>query len=824
MQRIRLNEVGQTFLEVMIGVVILTLVGVAAVTALITHQRSSHFLDNARDSSTLAQMVFDQYASYASAHFDSLHTYDTYDANGVVMEKTPAEFFSRPDNMGFDRKLITTRTTYSTNRSTCSVHVTISSVDGSTRRTAEFERIFSDQLGVSAGATVRIRVIPACGTHQSASAIENNCPGRAGFTVSAPSMGAGAVSDVTDQNGYVTLRRVLVGESVPIEVVAPTPSEYHIPSSSPTMTPYVQGFWTNSLTGPGLSRVSNQIISAVETNEFVDTGFIPAGNIQGTLTHVTGAPLEAMEVRLSTPAKVFSAGSFKTCGVDLAVCRTNSWIDWSDPLNPVGRYEFSNVLISTWQSVALRVSGSSGTLRSHVAPDGSTIKQGHMNYLPVYVTPSSWTHQQFNAAPTAPVNLTIKKLGWFHIHFMDKDGLSVPRAKMNTFYAPGLDPFGNGGYLYNKIANDDGDIFFYNAIMEGWDNRTYITAESADGTLRGTKNWLTCTSNCADPGGTRIDVTLVGDYTFTGTIRDTNPSSPFPGSSSDRVNGMLVRASMSNTGFYATGTVDSAGAFTMTGLIPTSGYMNPQPTPNLYYVWSSISKAFVPANRVRLEGVVTDFDTGDRAPYARMHIQGANGIARWDADANGQFGVDLDVNWSNALYIQMICNPETATCVERNGNPVTINSALNSIYVVSSSSRGYQANAKTISGLADGSTTTGIAMTAKLQNILVRGTITELGLGSPVVGLKVKCVSNSYTKVLTTQAGGVYEGECPVSGRSSTNAGHISMEIDPGQVIGGVQFQGTIFSIPLPLIGSPVDITQYLTGNATVERISGGGI
>lgn len=791
-----LSEKGYTILEMVIGTVILTVVAISASQIVASMQRNSNSVANSHDVSTLARMVFDQYGSYAADHFDSMNTYD-------VTGKTPSEFFNRSDNMGFNHNFITTETTYSTNRSTCTVKVTIASDHRGSHREQVFTRTFSDQLGTTAGATVRVKIIPACRNYTTVADIQSYCPGVGGFSVSAPSMGAGTVTAITGPDGEAVLHKVLIGSDVPIEVAGPEPSAYTVTASSA----YKRGYWVQGEFGPTRVYKGNYSISAIETVNLVLTEFRPTGRIFGTMEDQDHNSVNGIEVRLEAPAYVAIDGAYKACDVDL-VCMVKSASSGGS-----SRFEFANVLVSSLTTLPLHVRGDAGS-NPYVPLLDPSFRWGYSELPRFMVAPNTWTQANLAQEPIVESNFTIRRLGYFRIHAQRLDGTPVAAAKVRGLLPP-LNPFRGVWYLPDPPLQTDanGDLYIYNAVS-GAQAGLNISVDAPDPLFGGLI--YSCPSSSCDAMENLVVVPMRGAYTLTGSINDTNPSYTFPGGSADRVNGIEITGYQS-FGVPATGSIDASGNATVMGINLSSIYSSGGSN---YWMWTNFKKSFTPMFRITLQGTVRDQLTNDPVANVGMVSRWPGGEQTWTTDSDGQFNVVVQRPWDVSKTIYFTCNDATQTCVP--SVPMQINTSLLEYLAVwgVANSNGYELNERDFGNISDGQTMSGLEFTARLRAVRVSGRVTELGTGTPLSGIGVNCGGTA----LITNASGVYDGYCSFSNRSNSDPGYVIVTINAGQVSHSTQYRGTSRTVALPALGTPLDPGVSLNGDLILERVSYEGI
>src|ERR1700691_1593437 len=86
---------GITAMEAVVAILILSFAGILAARTLLSTSHSVVQLRHMTKGSSLADMVFEQYASYAAYNYYTLSMFN-------VTNQSPKDFFKASDNLGYD--------------------------------------------------------------------------------------------------------------------------------------------------------------------------------------------------------------------------------------------------------------------------------------------------------------------------------------------------------------------------------------------------------------------------------------------------------------------------------------------------------------------------------------------------------------------------------------------------------------------------------------------------------------------------------------------------------------------------------------------------
>lgn len=617
----RPHRSGFTVVETVFAVALLSLTAVMGSRALLISTRSLQHMVNMKRASALNGMIFQQYVSYVNQNYQVLNAYDK-PAPGVP----PKDFFNTPDNMGYDNFLVTTSAAYSTNRSTCVVTVQLTWHEGGDLRTTTQTKVFSQTNATPLGGAIQVFVKSAC---NGAGILSESCPGYAGFIISAPSSLPGqTVTGPTNAQGIALLMGVRVGSSVPIQITAPTASDYSV---SPTMAGYVQGYFTTDASGANIVTLASSTVSSeASLSKVYITTFQPAGRLFGTAYDQSDPSFPALpgtQVILNSGSAALN-GSYQACGTGY-VCSVTA--------DGTGQYSFNNIIHAN--TVILNMVGLAGS-----APGDPTLVQGYTQPLA-----TTFPGTQFlTFGDTVRQDVGLVKRGSLTAHVIDAtNGSPMPAANVAMI-------FSTLPSAVSCMTNASGNCSIYNVLADDTPTAQVIAGKAPQGGDLGTLgqgNWA-CTAPPCIGRDNPYTVSAFAGYTLNTQFTDLNPSPIIVG----------ANAYQMTEAFWLGSPISASGNALINGFYPA---LSTDDASVPFQSWLAIENDAV---HVMIPVSVNTIDqlTGFGAPMASFQLftnsgSGASYVA-YQTDATGHYTgtvpipLDVETNYTTA------CDGATHQC------------------------------------------------------------------------------------------------------------------------------------------------------------------
>lgn len=414
MARFSTRNKGFVTLEVILGIVLLTIVAIAAgITVVKTNQAIAHNR-TAKKAAMMGQMVLEQYKAYSASNFNVLDTYNQADQ--------PIEAFLDPSSSnGFQnpgRFRITTTASYNDNRSSCTVVSSITWQDGGGAHAMVFREVYVEKSPLNLGQKATVYVKLPCGSFTDDQDIINNCPGIPNVKIYAPSEANEMINayGITDGNGEASLSHIKISSNtqtfVPFKAVAPAGSNFWIRRNLST---FATGYYK---VNTYVMEDSSSTYTGGTTVKLLFKNFRMLGSVSGNIS----PPTYGAWIRLSSDARVVDNGSLSAC----LSLTTDSVMENNETLcrvqaldNGGGTYEFNNVWPENNGFSIAAHPGLIGTLwKSHTTDyyssdyvrrwSGSDWKSADSwNYLTL--PPKINMSSSLNVIPASSVQFTLKK-------------------------------------------------------------------------------------------------------------------------------------------------------------------------------------------------------------------------------------------------------------------------------------------------------------------------------------------------------------------------------------------------------------------------------
>jgi len=769
---------GFTAIETVVVVMLFSWVVLLISRMLLTSARATAHTQLADKATLLSDLILEQYQAYAQVNFANLQVYN-------VTQATPAQFFNAADNMGYDGILITSTATYSVNRSTCEVDVTLSWMEAGQAKSSFFKRTYMDNP--VAGSQAAVQVFAMKQYRGSAPAPLPNA------TALALSIGGGFTSQGnTNSIGEALLLNVESSTATRIEVLAPAFSSFAMTN---TTLGFATAYYVRDTAGDYVTSITTTVAISQNGLTLLYTTFQTAGEVQGTITNTDpSGPLDGLEAVLTQGYVAADSTSFRSCDI---YSRCNVFTDAN------GRYVFSNVIPG--ETIHVQPRGKSGSAAT-VQP-GPGFEWGYVSQATLSLGPNSWSA---NAPPVMTFNSTsVSKMGGFTVSVSSPDGTPAAGAIVSSWFPTTV--FHNY-FSTSAVTGSAGTIGFYNVIDHGNGPQSItFTATSADGQLAGQATW-NCPGSCMAQNN--ISIQLQGAYQIVGMLLD-----PTAGPTTLTNVQVSVPIFPSNTGATTQGTTDATHFFTLNGFYPANYTSNPQ-APNGFPVTFTFQKSSLTMS-TNISGTVTDAVRGEAAPSAGIYMSGAAGNVNLYADASGNFSTgNISPGWQQTKTININCSASMHVCTPVT-NPIQVQTGQGAIYFSGIfHCNGWHVNAQSVS-FTSGVPVTGVNLTAILSEFAVRATVTDQQLSVPVSGIFIQDDSDSSNQVLTSTGApaGVATIWCSVQGRSAASPGSVEVYIPSGQSSGGEQYQaayGGLLNLP-----APSDISQPILETIALPEAPG---
>ncbi|MFA5975319.1 MAG: hypothetical protein WC859_04050 [Elusimicrobiota bacterium] len=352
-------------MESILGLILLTLVSLAAGIVIIKTSQQIVHQQLAKKAAKLGEMVQEFYQDQSIGDFYNL---------GQWNRPTPVPvqtFLGLAYNPGNFR--ITTNAQCDSQFSNCMVTSTITWNDGQKNNSVIFRKNFAERTLAVPSGTAMVYAGPPCGTLTDPQAIVAACPnmGFPGILISAPTQANPNVKAqaLTGSDGIATLGGVQLssgpGVTIPFTAQAPTtPTDFGTPRSDPN---FVQGYYRSGSTIDPIYVVTTDnlpvpVVFGTQAR-VAFTQFRKMGLIHGTVAGLpcgggSGCTSAEVEIAGSTqsavvadPGATSAQNGYRPCVPISDVCRVH--VDAS------GNYEFNNVL--PLNTVNLAVPGITGT-------------------------------------------------------------------------------------------------------------------------------------------------------------------------------------------------------------------------------------------------------------------------------------------------------------------------------------------------------------------------------------------------------------------------------------------------------------------------------
>ncbi|MFA5976398.1 MAG: hypothetical protein WC859_09595, partial [Elusimicrobiota bacterium] len=214
------NKQGILTIESVLGIFILTIVGIVGGIALIKASQSITHIRMAKKAAVLGEMVLERYKASAVSDFSHLAV------NNDVTDQPVRTFLNDPGLSG--NFFLTTRTTCTADEN-CLVSATLHWNDPTGPSTLKLEKTFVQASPVVPGKKVIVFVkAPPCNETTEVGISSNCLNGLRGFTITSFCSNGTPVQSLTDANGLAVLEGVQMGENVVVIATAPAPSSYNI--------------------------------------------------------------------------------------------------------------------------------------------------------------------------------------------------------------------------------------------------------------------------------------------------------------------------------------------------------------------------------------------------------------------------------------------------------------------------------------------------------------------------------------------------------------------------------------------------------------------
>ncbi len=502
-----LSSSGFSIVEGVMAAAMLSAMGIMVGRFMLTQTQNTVMINNTNRAKVLADMVLEQYSSYASEATLSVHD---------KQKVSPMQFFGTADNLGFDSYLITTQANCAASSLNCRVDATITWTQGglgSSQASKTFSRNYMFHHRQNAGATVDVWVKIPCRQADDDATIQT-CSGLGGFEVRAGnsavpgfhnSQGTSEVIGYTTADGHARLRNVVPGSGQTVKVRKPGSPFY---ASGAAFSP---GYYVLSGGLPVSTEVKNLDITQTGTNQIVFTEFLPLGTVKGTLTNESSTTQNRMMVVLDGYA---STG--------FGIQKNARWNVYTrtDPITGVaGSYVFHNVAPGP---VTLWAAGDPGSHPS--VPYGDPrFRWGYSNHKPynniTLAAPADATH------PTVlPQDVSIKRMGWLQVKTFKDDGKAAIGAHVNTRLPATLF---RHSIPFDFDTSSGGPIGLFNVIdIDG----TTMSFSGATGAVSPTKMWhfenLGMIGSTALENQVMITMAPTVDFEFCVKDLDGNPIGP----------------------------------------------------------------------------------------------------------------------------------------------------------------------------------------------------------------------------------------------------------------------------------------------------------
>jgi type II secretory pathway pseudopilin PulG len=807
-----MNTKGFTLIEALLSVALISIVGLVGSRSLLNITRSTAMQTKNAKVSALAEMVFQQYNSYSAQNFNLLQNFN-------VTNETPAAFFHKADNFGYDNILITTLAEYAANRSTATITLNLSWIQaGVLRSSATFIKTYTESAQRAGGAVDVYVKIPCNGLVDPAE-IAAQCPGAQGFSVLAPTFNGSNAPVTTDADGHALLGNVALGAAVQIQFTAPTPSSYTIPVGSPN---FVQGFYVvDAWNHYVLTTKIPTSVTAGTLNRMVVTDFIRAGTVTGAVVSdqaVTPVPsLDGLKIEIQKGYVATDAG-YSSCA-SIPPCTVYS---------KDGTYFFSNVISTTTSIMPEGRIGSDPTIQpSNPVFNWSMIASG--GYDSSYsISAAEW---QLHTPPQVTKDLHFSVLGWLELTTVLKSDPSqiVPNFPVSCYYENGV-PWEQGqpidmNFPWSASATSDsaGKLKLYNiAYNAGSRDIFYDSTKPPSATENGGS--ISVWGPARVGAATVFSLPVQSGYELRGYIHDANPNA-----------NLALNLGMTGWGLNGGARTNGSGYFSYRGFRPTmDSYDDPLMSDAQVPFPSAINFASTSQmTTVQIAVHTVDRALGTPAPHAGVWVWGGTQPDQYfTSDANGTLNIPtIQVPFFTGLWGNVVCDNTTLVCSLCDSSS-SCSAAGPQTFDIDSRSTKVLFNPTQYNALSTGyhyispqyvatDGTTGIAsgnITVTLDLQQVEGNLVD-SLGRPVPGMHVLYDSSMGTMAYTDGNGHFGPVWMPVSGRSGAGQfGHILLQIGAQQGYDNTSYTVQLAAQDDP--STPIPVTIPLTGGPA----NGGGM
>src|SRR5262249_31110520 len=148
--------------EVMIGTLFVAFIGIAASQLLMNSQKTILSVLMNHRAASLADMIFQQYNSYAKVNYYAMYTYNKTKAG--VADVFGTQTIGAANPLDYSKFYITTNAVYNANRTSCGVNVTLSWSEGGKLKSNSYTKSYTPSPPLQGGGIVDVwvRSCPTC--------------------------------------------------------------------------------------------------------------------------------------------------------------------------------------------------------------------------------------------------------------------------------------------------------------------------------------------------------------------------------------------------------------------------------------------------------------------------------------------------------------------------------------------------------------------------------------------------------------------------------------------------------------------------------------
>jgi hypothetical protein len=853
-----LTKRGILTVESVLGILILSVVGIVGGIALIKASQSITHIRMAKKAAVLGEMVLERYKASAVSDFSHLAV------NNDVIDQPVRTFLNDPGLSG--NFFLTTQTTCTADEN-CLVKATLHWNDPKGPSSIVLEKTFARASPVIPGKKVIVFVkAPPCNETTEVGISSNCLNGLRGFTITSFCSNGTPVQSLTDGDGRAILEGVASDAAVVFIATAPVPSPF-----DSGLVGFSTGYYHVRGDGATVVTDSTTVDTTSDSPVVLFKDFHAAGSIQGNVVDAFNQPLgnraQGMRIQLLEPAIVMrdatiNASSTRSCTIgDPCIVSADA----------NGQYVFNNVMPTT--DVNLIVRGINGTIPydPYIGPTSPVFVQGYVNTSTVTRTSSEWGS---STGPVMTQDLMVHKKGSLLITVKDKatgnpitdpDLLSYLNVMIDMSYPDGYSRYGwrsdnlnikistgvvgptsNQRWVNNFISQEgqfNGKVPKPNFLAwitppagaPGANCRPMGISGQADPVCFPTwfgitpqedaGNWKICSSNCLGDvtNPIPVDILMEPTYRFHGTIKDSGGFGVYPAT----CNTLIMNTSVGNLPKFKT---DGSGNYDVWGFEPKLWSGASYPTASR--VWmnvntpsSRLTTMVVTGREVSNGNTSSSRRAGELVIAVRLWGPGGSYLQNYTtsgADGTVSITATFDTSQSVGNFNTdstppiLICdNPTPHECEANFTLPIPGCSSIQS-----PSPRFYVHTCNTCTGGGPFTPAATYTYQTILKSYYVYGTVRDAATGRGIRDIKIlDWVDPNHRTVATTNGSGYYSGDAWTNNNNYTLAIAVpGQQLPNGQnyVASDPDYEIMTYYLPptlTPVTGRQIDFSMIQTQN-----------